>query len=339
MKLFVISNESIECNKSNFYCDNKDTKTLSEGLSKKFEVALIARFSKKKKSHKINIKNIKVFKNIFAYLWEIYKSLKLENSKYLIVSITPFTFLACILIRVIKNKPIVYLRSDGYKEYRCILGFFGPLLYHLMFLIVSKTSQLVACNREILRNNNGDLLKPSQLNQNWFKSQKKTQTKKPKLLYVGRFKKEKGIFSLLDILKDSKKKFHLDIVGCEKKNSLDKLKSIKIYSQVSNERKLIKFYDNCNIFVLPSYTEGHPMVLLEALSRGRPVIVFKDIKHVVRNYKGVFVIERNKKKFFRKVEFILKNYKLIQAKIKKNNLPTNYEFINNLSTIINYNMN
>ena len=49
MKLFVISNESIECNKSNFYCDNKDTKTLSEGLRKKFEVALIERFSKKKK--------------------------------------------------------------------------------------------------------------------------------------------------------------------------------------------------------------------------------------------------------------------------------------------------
>ena len=48
---------------------------------------------------------------------------------------------------------------------------------------------------------------------------------------------------------------------------------------------LIKFYDDHNIFILPSFTEGHPMALLEALARSRPVIIFDEIKHVIGNKK------------------------------------------------------
>ena len=35
------------------------------------------------------------------------------------------------------------------------------------------------------------------------------------------------------------------------------------------------------------------MVLLEALARRRPVIIFEDIRHVAENKKGVFVSKRN----------------------------------------------
>ena len=42
----------------------------------------------------------------------------------------------------------------------------------------------------------------------------------------------------------------------------------------------MKFYDDHNIFILPSFTEAHPQVLDEALSRFRPVIVFSEISHV-----------------------------------------------------------
>ena len=49
--------------------------------------------------------------------------------------------LACILLFLFK-KPNVYLRSDGYEEYKSILGFFGPAIYHIMFFIVGKISNL-----------------------------------------------------------------------------------------------------------------------------------------------------------------------------------------------------
>ena len=47
-KLFIISNESIYEDSGKFFCDNIDLKSTPEGLSKKFEVNLIARKSSKK---------------------------------------------------------------------------------------------------------------------------------------------------------------------------------------------------------------------------------------------------------------------------------------------------
>ena len=90
---------------------------------------------------------------------------------------------------------------------------------------------------------------------------------------------------------------------------------------------MIKHYDDHNIFVLPSYTEGHPMVVLEALARRRPVIVFEDIQHIIGNKKGIFVSKRNFINFFGTLNSIKKNYKKIQKDMKKNKLPTNKEFI------------
>ena len=89
-----------------------------------------------------------------------------------------------------------------------------------------------------------------------------------------------------------------------------------------------------NIFILPSFTEGHPMVLLEALARLRPVIVFKDIDHVIEKKKGIFVAERNIESLVEKIEFIKKNYESIQEEMKKNKLPTKQEFLENLINII-----
>ena len=54
-KLFIITNESIFRQGNKFYCDNIDLKSTPESLNKSFEVNLIARSSKFKRSHKINL--------------------------------------------------------------------------------------------------------------------------------------------------------------------------------------------------------------------------------------------------------------------------------------------
>ena len=86
-KLFIFSNESIYVHENKFYCDNLDLKSTPEGLNKKFEVNLLGRKSFKKRSHEIKIKKTKVFNNIFSYLSEVKKASKIENSKFLIISI------------------------------------------------------------------------------------------------------------------------------------------------------------------------------------------------------------------------------------------------------------
>ena len=334
-KLFIISNESIFDYEESFFCDNIDLKSTPEGLSDKFEVNLIGRKSNKIRSHRINIKNIKTYKNILSYLFAIFKSQKEINSKYLIVSISPFTFMACVLIRLFKKKPIIYLRSDGYGEYKAIFGYIGPIIYHFMFSTLSKISSLISCREYILKKKAGDIVAPSQITSEWLKNYKQPEIHNIKLLYVGRIKKEKGIYSLLEIIKNSNINFSLSIVGAEK-NSLNSLtqENIYVHEVENNEQNLIKFYDDHNIFVLPSYTEGHPMVLLESLARLRPVIIFKDIEHVIGDKKGIFVAERNSNSFFKTIDHIKENYKNIQREMKENKLPTKDEFLTRFSELI-----
>ena len=142
-------------------------------------------------------------------------------------------------------------------------------------------------------------------------------------------------FLLLAELIRNKRDISLTIIGAEKGSS-NKINqsNIKIFPTQSNKSKLIKYYDDHNIFVLPSFTEGHPMVLLEALARRRPVIIFDEIKHVIGDKKGIFVTKRNFLSFLGTLNNIKKNYKKIQKDMKKNKLPTNKEFIEKFIKLI-----
>ena len=334
-KLFIISNESIYIKNDEYYCDNIDLKSTPEGLNNNFEVNLIARNSSKARNHRINLEKVKIFKSFVSFLFGIFSSLKEKKSKYLIISISPYTFFACLLLTIFKKKPIVYLRSNGFDEYRIIYGLFGYIIYSLMFFITSKISILVSCRKYILKGKKGYLIHPSQLNNEWKQNHSVPTKEKAKLLYVGRLRKEKGIFSLIEIIKD-KKDINLTVVG-EEENSISDINygNVEILKIVRDQRKLIKCYDSHNIFILPSFTEGQPMALLEALSRLRPVVVFKEIEHVKPDREGIFVSDRNYNYLIKNINYILQNFNSIQENMKKNHLPTREQFIQNFKDVIN----
>ena len=79
-----------------------------------------------------------------------------------------------------------------------------------------------------------------------------------------------------------------------------------------------KIYDKNNIFILPSFTEGHPQVLDEALSRMRPVIVFEEIKHVKRDRQGVFVCKRDINDLDNTINYIFNNANIGNIYINRN---------------------
>lgn len=333
-KLFIITNESIFPNKNkDYFCDNIDLKSIPEGLNEFFVVEIIGRLSRKQRSKKINIKNINAFKSIFSYLYFIYKSFKLNNVRYLIISLSPYTFLANILLKIFSKKHFIYLRSDGYEEYKSILGNFGKFIYHLFFKISILKAELIACREHLLRKNKGTLVNPSQLNKNWLTNQNKIKKRKTKLLYVGRLRIEKGIFSLINIIKNSE--LSLTIVTAEKEIEFkSRNKNINLISFENYNDTIIKFYDEHSIFILPSFTEAHPQVLDESLARLRPVIVFKEIDHVKRNRKGVFVCDRNLQSLEDTILYINNNYENIVREMKANSLPTKKSFINELKIIL-----
>ena len=326
-KLFIISNESIVFEDGKFYCDNIDLKSTPEGLNKRFEVNLFARKSNKKRSHEIKLKKIKIFNNLFSYISSAINAAKEIEAKYLIISISPYTFVIALFLKFLGKKPIVYLRSDGYGEYRAIFGKAGSIIYHFMFTIVTSISNLISCREYILNGKKGKIVNPSQLDSIWLRKPKNLEIKNFKLLYVGRIRVEKGIYFLANLIKN-KRDIFLSIVGAEKGTSYKINQSnLKILPNQSNKSKLIKCYDDHNIFILPSFTEGHPMVLLEALARRRPVIIFDEIRHIIGDKKGIYVAKRNFINFFGTLNHIKKNYKRIQKDMKKNKLPTNKEFI------------
>ena len=194
--LYLISNEKIYQNNEMFFCDNLDMKSTPEGLNKYFNVKVIARKSKVSRSQKMDLKIIKTFSNIFSYIIEVVKSSKQNNSQFLIISLTPFTFLAGISLILFGKRPFIYLRSNGYEEYKIILGILGKFIYHLMFIIIARFSILISCRKHILMEKKGYIVSPSQLDSLWFQGHVKPTFKEIKLIYVGRIKKEKGILGI-----------------------------------------------------------------------------------------------------------------------------------------------
>jgi len=334
--LVLISNESIFKEDDNFYCDNIDLKSIPEGLNKNFEVLMVGRKSRVKRSHKINIIKTRVASNIFIFLFFIFKTFKSKENKYLLISITPYTFFAYLLLFIYRKKIFVYLRSNGYEEYKCILGFWGFLLYHIMFTIVSWKAHLISCRSHLLRGKSGDVVSPSQLSNKWFVSHQKPNLEKAKLLYVGRIRMEKGIFSLLEIFRNLKMDVELSVVGTGKNNTDNKInqKNVNVIEFENKNDSIIKLYDAHNIFILPSFTEGHPQVLDESLARLRPVIVFEEISHVTRNREGIFISKRDSISLYNSINYIISNYHLIEKKITQNILPTKEKFLKQIFNII-----
>ena len=336
--LAIISNESIFEDKENFYCDNIDLKSIPEGLSENYEVINIARKSKIERSFKINLKKIVAASNIIKFLFNIFKTFKNKNTKYLLISISPYTFFACLLLIIFRKKFFVYIRSSGYEEYKHIIGSFGLFIYHVMFTIISWKANLISCNSRLLYGKYGKIVTPSQLNSKWFHSLQKPNLNKIELLYIGRIKIEKGIFSLLKIFQDLNKNIHLTIVGTGKGNNITTIKqeNVTLINFENKNDSIIKIYDAHNIFILPSFTEGYSQVIDESLSRGRPVIIFKEISHIAySNRKGVFVSERNSISLSKTINHIMDNYHLIEKRIMENTYPTKENFLREMSNIVN----
>lgn len=108
--------------------------------------------------------------------------------------------------------------------------------------------------------------------------------KRPVVLYVGNVKEEKGVAVLVEAMAHLTKKRGLaevDLCLVGSGELLDKLKARA--SELGLERtirfcgrqlhtEIPRWMAACDVFCLPSYREGCPNVILEALASGRPVV-------------------------------------------------------------------
>ena len=148
------------------------------------------------------------------------------------------------------------------------------------------------------------------------------------LLSVGRLEKQKNFIGLIEafsIVLKKFPKFKLIIIGSgsEKKLLLNKLYRLKIKKKVifKNFIKPDHYFLTSKIFILNSFFEGMPNVILESLSYKCPVISSNcesGPKEILKNGKyGYLVPVNNQKLLAKKIEFAINNYKLIKKKTDK----------------------
>ena len=102
---------------------------------------------------------------------------------------------------------------------------------------------------------------------------------KPNIVFLGKLCERKGIYDLIEAVKKiSRSNFILNLYGDGEIEAVKKLiekenLSHKIFVNGWVPHEIIAdLYDAADILVLPSYVEGLPMVVLEAIGRGLPVV-------------------------------------------------------------------
>lgn len=328
--LLIISNDKIYFSNSIVSSKYNDIINILETTQKKFNIFLLSRRCDYKDN--FSLKKRKIFRFDFKKFFFLRK----KKFKVLIVSITPrnifFYFLLNLFVKNLKG--FVYLRSDGYKEYQTRLGRLGLIIFSLLMRSIKKSFKIISVNKNIKASKIDHIIYPSELDESWFKKKKLIKTDIPKLLYLGRFRKDKGVFSLIELFLNTKYQFQLTIAGDKNYPNLSS-KNLKFLNELSNKKEIINLYDNHDIFILPSYTEGSPKVILESLARRKPVIIFKDIAHVKNKFKGIFICERNSANLENKIKYIIQNYQKIQKEMNKNKLITKKHFQKKFINILN----
>jgi glycosyltransferase involved in cell wall biosynthesis len=139
---------------------------------------------------------------------------------------------------------------------------------------------------------------------NTFYETKKLTERKYTLGYVGRFSKEKGVIEFINalplILKDTPYRALVIGDGDLREEIKDLLTKNSIQRRVElldwvEPKKLRRYLNNLKMLVLPSYHEGMPRILLEAMACGTPVLAtpIGGIPEVIKDHKTGFIMENN----------------------------------------------
>lgn len=170
---------------------------------------------------------------------------------------------------------------------------------------------------------------------------------KLKILYVGRLVEGKGLrFFIHALSKINHFDFSLTIIGdgAIKKDLIELVKNLNLYNKikfkgfVNFSEKLLKEYSSHDVFVMPSFSEGLPQVIFEAMARGIIVVATNvgGIPGQIKNKVNGFLFDPgNENQLLNILNQIVSN-KINQIEIRKNALLVSkkYTFENQKNLIL-----
>jgi glycosyltransferase involved in cell wall biosynthesis len=159
--------------------------------------------------------------------------------------------------------------------------------------------------------------------------------------FVGRLVKDKGLLELLDawkILLLNNKKIHLLLIGPhEERDSLPEeyisyARDCNSITMLGLIKEIESYYSIMDLFVLPSYREGFPTVVLEASAMELPVICSSKtgcVDSILENETGLFT-SINPKGIAQKIQYLLNHPNKAKEMGKKGRLNVLKNFQQNL---------
>ena len=151
-----------------------------------------------------------------------------------------------------------------------------------------------------------------------------------RMLFLGRLEENKGIFETLRAFQIAQKKYPnitLTYAGngqdekiLKKTVEAENIINVHFSGFIRNTEKISKLLD-ADIFILPSYTEGMPTVVLEAMAFGVPVIT-RPVGGIpdffIENKMGYLIQSKDPKDFADKIELLYSN-KIKWSEVSKYN--------------------
>lgn len=269
--------------------------------------------------------------NIFArLLFTISSFFHLMFNNYDIIHAFPFiSGLPVWFYGVLTKKPVVFsvFALSSQKNERLKLNVTQMLENFLTFGLSYKL--LITDNTEIFKKHKEKNIKylPNGVDVELFDKVKIKKDKFPRLLFVGRFHKQKGIPILLEATKQLVGKFptlKLVLIGYGKEeiNLRFIIKELQINKHVQIKPPkfgidLIKEYKKSHVLILPSLYEGQGIVVLEAWAAKIPVIATEvgSLDHMIKNGKNGYLVKPNKPD-----ELIHAIHKVITSGMRRRNL-------------------
>lgn len=132
-------------------------------------------------------------------------------------------------------------------------------------------------------------------------------------VYISHIKEEKGIDVFLEVASKMSPEYSFDLYGAvkeEKYRSLDYASYNVVYHGQIPSSDVLKTLLDYDILLLPSYREGYPGIIIEALSVGIPVVAFEvgGIPEIIKDkYNGLLVKPGDVTGFIKSIRSITKD--------------------------------
>lgn len=167
------------------------------------------------------------------------------------------------------KKTIMHLHGS---EFKVFYDKSPQIVKNLIKKIFDETDCIIVLSKqwkEIISNYTDN--KNIQIVYNPIKIHQQNLLEKPIFLFMGRLGKRKGVFDIFEAGKSVNDEATIDLYGDGEIDKSLAPENVKIHTWVSGEEKE-KIFKNAGVLLLPSYNEGLPISILEAMSYGMPII-------------------------------------------------------------------